>query len=104
VIPEEGSDLWVDTMVVLKSSENKEAAHAFLNYVLAAENQQAVAELVLYKVPNQASMELLDPAARRAVPEPRDHPRAELLAGEQLLDLGEAQAEVTELVTRVVAS
>lgn len=103
VIPEEGSDLWVDTMVVLKSSENKEAAHAFLNYVLAAENQQAVAELVLYKVPNQASMELLDPALVEQFPNLGITP-AELLAGEQLLDLGEAQAEVTELVTRVVAS
>jgi spermidine/putrescine transport system substrate-binding protein len=35
VVPEEGSDLWTDTMVVLKSSENKEAAHAFINWVLA---------------------------------------------------------------------
>ena len=28
VIPKEGSDLWVDTMVVMKASENKDAAHA----------------------------------------------------------------------------
>jgi len=31
VIPEEGSDLWVDTMVILKSSENKDAAYAFVD-------------------------------------------------------------------------
>ena len=28
VVPKEGSDLWADTMVVLKTSKNKEAAHA----------------------------------------------------------------------------
>ena len=31
VVPDEGSDLWTDTMVVLKGSENKEAAFAFVN-------------------------------------------------------------------------
>ncbi|MFJ8114211.1 ABC transporter substrate-binding protein [Streptomyces sp. NPDC096132] len=37
VVPEEGSDLWTDTMVILKSSRNKEAAHAFINHVLDAD-------------------------------------------------------------------
>ena len=34
VIPKEGSDLFVDTMVVTAASEHKDAAHAFINYVL----------------------------------------------------------------------
>jgi spermidine/putrescine transport system substrate-binding protein len=34
VVPEEGSDLWVDTMVVLESSQNKAGAQAFIDYVL----------------------------------------------------------------------
>ncbi len=37
VIPKEGSDLWADTMVILKTSKNKEAAHAFINYILEPE-------------------------------------------------------------------
>ena len=37
VVPKEGSDLWVDTMVIMKSSKNKEAAHAFINYILDPE-------------------------------------------------------------------
>jgi spermidine/putrescine transport system substrate-binding protein len=61
VIPDEGSDVWTDSMVILESSENKDAAHAFINYVLTAEIGKAVAELVLYKVPNQPAMESLDP-------------------------------------------
>ena len=61
VIPDEGSDVWTDTMVILESSQNKDAAHAFINYVLTPEIGKAVAELVLYKVPNQPAMESLDP-------------------------------------------
>ena len=34
VLPKEGADLWTDTMVVLKTSKNKEAAMAFINYML----------------------------------------------------------------------
>ena len=37
VVPKEGSDLWADTMVILKTSKNKEAAHAFINYILDAD-------------------------------------------------------------------
>ena len=38
VVPSEGSDLFADTLVVMESSQNKEAAHAFIDFVLAAEN------------------------------------------------------------------
>jgi spermidine/putrescine transport system substrate-binding protein len=61
VIPDEGSDVWTDTMVILESSQNKDAAHAFIDFVLTPEIGKAVAELVLYKVPNQPAMESLDP-------------------------------------------
>ena len=54
MIPKEGSDLWVDTMVILKASENKEAAYAFVNYILDADNHRWAAENILYKVPNEA--------------------------------------------------
>ena len=68
VVPEEGSDLWVDTMVVLESSSNKEAAHAFIDYVLRPDVGKWVAENILYKVPNKAAMEALDPALIEAFP------------------------------------
>jgi spermidine/putrescine transport system substrate-binding protein len=102
VVPEEGSDLWTDTMVVLESSENKEAAHAFINWVLAPENQQAVAELVYYKVPNAAAMDGLDPALVEQFPNLGMTP-ADLLGEEQLLDLGEDTATYTEIVAQVTA-
>jgi spermidine/putrescine transport system substrate-binding protein len=44
------------------ASENKDAAMAFINYVLKPEVHKWVAENILYKVPNQKATELLDPA------------------------------------------
>jgi len=103
VVPDEGSDLWTDTMVVLKSSENLEAAHAFINWVLSPENHRSVAELVLYKVPNKAAMDGLDPALIEQFPNLGLTP-AELLASEQLLDVGGDTSKYTEIVTEVVSS
>ena len=72
VVPSEGSDLFADVMAIMESSENKEAAHAFINFVLEAENHLKVAELVLYKVPNAPAMEHARSRADQGLSEPRD--------------------------------
>jgi spermidine/putrescine transport system substrate-binding protein len=102
VVPEEGSDLWVDTMTVLKSSDNKEAAMAFVNFVLEADVQSWVAENILYKVPNKAAMDLLDPAMFEQYPNMAMTP-AELLEEETIVDLGEYSTEYTRLATEIAA-
>lgn len=102
VIPAEGSDLWVDTMVILASSSNKEAAHAFINWVIEPETHAWVVENILYKTPNQAAMDLVDPEVFEAFPNTAMTPE-ELLAQEDLLDLGDAQPMYTEIATRVAA-
>ena len=58
-------------MVILKSSENKEAAHAFINYILEPDVHSWVVENILYKVPNQAAMEHDRPGPGQGLPEPR---------------------------------
>ena len=103
VVPKEGSDLWADTMVILKTSKNKEAAHAFINYVLDAKVQSWVVENILYKVPNKPAMDAV--AAKLAV----DYPNigitpAELLKGEGLVDLGAGAPLYSKIVTEVTAS
>jgi spermidine/putrescine transport system substrate-binding protein len=50
MIPKEGSDVFVDTMVVLEKSKNKEAAHKFLDWVLRPDSGKAVTELVLFGI------------------------------------------------------
>lgn len=103
VVPSEGSDLWVDTMVILKSSKNKEAAHAFINYILDPANHAWVAENILYKVPNKAAMEAVGAELAKSYPNMGMMP-ADLLKQETIVDLGDKSAEYTKLATEVTAS
>lgn len=102
-IPEEGTDLWVDTMVVMAESENKEAAHAFINYILGADTHKWVVENILYKVPNKASMEALDPSLIETFPNLGMEP-AKMLEHEMLRDVGNAQKDYSRLKTEVMSA
>ena len=103
VIPKEGSDLWVDTMVVTSASEHKDAAQKFIDYVLRADTGKWVAENILYKVPNKAAMDALDPGLLTAYPNMAMTP-ASLLKLEALRDIGAAQKAYTRAVTEITAS
>ncbi|MFF3444470.1 spermidine/putrescine ABC transporter substrate-binding protein [Streptosporangium sp. NPDC002721] len=100
VIPKEGSDLWVDTMVVLKSSKNKEAGHAFINYILDPKVHGWAAENILYKVPNKAAMDAMD-AKLKADNAPLQMTPSDLLKGESIIDLGEDSAKFSRLASEV---
>jgi spermidine/putrescine transport system substrate-binding protein len=102
VVPEEGSDLWADTMVVLESSDNKDAAFEFINYVLRPESGEGIVDLLTYNTPNQAAMEQLDPKLRKQFPN-LGIPPEELLQQENLRDLGEAQPTWTRIVTEITS-
>ena len=102
VVPEEGSDLWADTMVILNSSKNKEAAHAFIDYILKPEIHSWAVENILYNVPSKPAMEMVDPALAEQYPT-LAVPPADLLGQEQLLDLGDAGPRYTEIVQSVLA-
>jgi spermidine/putrescine transport system substrate-binding protein len=103
VVPKEGSDMWADTMVVVASSEHKDAAHAFINYVLRPEVHRWAAENILYKVPNKAAMEALDPKLLEQYPNMAMTP-ADLLKEEQIRDLGDAQPLYSKTVTEILAA
>ena len=103
VIPKEGTDLWVDTMVVTTASENKDAALKFIDYVLSAETGKWVAENILYKVPNKAAMDALDKTLFETYPNLAMAP-ADMMKQEQLRDLGDAQKAYTKAVTEITAS
>jgi spermidine/putrescine transport system substrate-binding protein len=103
VVPKEGSDLWVDTMVILKSSKNKEAAHAFINFVLEPEIHSWAVENILYKVPNKAAMDQVDAELFTQFPN-LSTPPADLLKEEGLVDLGPAAPRYTEIATEIAAT
>ncbi len=103
VIPKEGSDMWVDSMVVTTASENKAAAEAFINYVLKPENHRWIAESFFYKVPNKAAMDGLDPKVVAQYPNLGIAP-ADMLKYEQLRDLGEGQKLWSKTVTEITSA
>lgn len=58
-LPEEGTNFFVDSMCIPKSTQNKEGAELFINFMLKAEVGAANAEYIGYSTPNTAAFELL---------------------------------------------
>lgn len=103
VVPKEGSDLWVDTMVILKNAAHKDEAYAFVNFMLDPKNHGWAAENILYKVPNKPAMETLSADFLASFPN-MDMAPDELLAFEQLRDVGEAQRAYARIVSEIKAA
>ncbi|MCK9861976.1 ABC transporter substrate-binding protein [Paenibacillus sp. ATY16] len=59
VVPEEGSNLWFDNMVIPKTAKNIEGAHKFINFMLDPEHAAQNAEYVGYSTPNAKALEYL---------------------------------------------
>ncbi len=60
-VPREGANMFFDSMCVLKSSRNKEAAEKFINFMCETEIAVRNAEEVWYAIPHTAAFEALDP-------------------------------------------
>jgi spermidine/putrescine transport system substrate-binding protein len=103
VVPKEGSDLWVDTMVITKSAKNPEGAAKFIDFVMSADNGKWVVENIMYKTPNKAGMEAIDKAMLTQYPNMAITP-AELLKYEQLRDLGDGMKAFSKTVSEVMAA
>ncbi|PNY82641.1 polyamine ABC transporter substrate-binding protein [Deinococcus koreensis] len=59
-LPQEGTTISMDTLVVLRRSPNPELAHRFIDYVLRPEVGAAISNYTYYATPNAAAQELLD--------------------------------------------
>jgi len=104
VVPEEGSDVWVDVFVVPASSEHQDEAAEFIDFVLRPQVHATVAELVLYNVPNPAAMELVAPSLLKQF-DNLGITSAELNANnEALTDVSEAGPEWAQVVSEIKAS
>lgn len=60
VVPEEGSNLWFDNIVIPRTAKNIEGAHAFINFMLDADVAAQNADYVGYSTPNLEAMKLMD--------------------------------------------
>lgn len=58
-LPEEGTNLWSDAMVIPANAKNPELAHEFINYVSSYEGAYDNSSYVGYTSPNKAVMEEL---------------------------------------------
>lgn len=60
VLPKEGAEMWIDSWVILKNSENKDLAYKFINFILCdAKNAKRNAEFVQYATPNAEAFKML---------------------------------------------
>lgn len=59
VVPQEGSNLWFDNMVIPRSARNIEGAHQFINFMLDPEVAAQNTEYVGYSTPNKEALALL---------------------------------------------
>lgn len=59
VVPEEGSNLWFDNMVIPKTATNVDGAYQFINFMLDPENAAQNADYVGYSTPNMEALEIL---------------------------------------------
>ncbi|MEI4771812.1 ABC transporter substrate-binding protein [Psychrobacillus sp. FJAT-51614] len=59
-VPQEGSNLWFDNMVIPKTAANIEGAHAFINFMLDVEVAAQNADYVGYSTPNLAAVDIMD--------------------------------------------
>lgn len=60
VIPESGTNLFVDAMCIPKGARHKEAAEMYINFMCEPDIAYAVADYIDYSTPNLAAYELID--------------------------------------------
>ncbi|MDM8536511.1 spermidine/putrescine ABC transporter substrate-binding protein [Desulfobacterales bacterium HSG17] len=60
-VPEEGTNIWVDYLAVMQSSNKKELAHSFINFLNKPENAARAASFIFYATPNKTAEKFLGP-------------------------------------------
>ncbi|UFT99095.1 spermidine/putrescine ABC transporter substrate-binding protein [Radiobacillus kanasensis] len=77
LLPEEGGELWMDNLVIPKTSKNKYTAEVFINYLLEGEISKQLSDAFPYSNPNQAALDLMSEEERS---NPASYPPQEQIA------------------------
>ena len=103
VIPQEGSNIWVDSAVIPVSAKNKENAEKFINFLCRPDISAANAEEIGYCTPNAQAIELLGEDYQNS---PVTNPSDELMARcEVYIDLDETWLNIyTTLYSEVLST
>ena len=90
VYPSEGAIFWVDSFVIPAGAKNVDEAHAFIDFMLRADNAAACVEEIGYATANKAALELIEEDTRN---NPAIFPAEEVIkAGYFQNDVGDAVA------------
>ena len=60
VIPDEGTNVWIDSWVILKDAPNKENAEKFIDFMCRPDIALLNFEYITYSTPNKAARELIE--------------------------------------------
>ncbi|MBQ9961286.1 MAG: spermidine/putrescine ABC transporter substrate-binding protein [Firmicutes bacterium] len=60
IIPKEGTEVWTDCWAITKSVQNKEAAEAWINFMLDGDVAETNFEYLTYAIPNKEIDDLVD--------------------------------------------
>ena len=91
VIPEEGSNWFVDAMCVLKSSQHMSEAEEWINFICSKEAALRNMDYIWYASPNQEALDSYPDYYEETYGEPLDMERYEIMAAPQeVLDRCEA--------------
>ncbi len=97
LIPEEGAVRWVDNMAVLADAPHPCTAHAFINFILDAENGAQLTNWNFYGSPNSAAEEFID---AEVLEDPAIYPPQDVLAELEFIeDTGDSERLYTDLFT-----
>lgn len=97
-VPDEGGTQWVDNMAIPEGAEHPCTAHAFIDFLLDAENGAALTNWNFYASPNEAAEELIDP---EILGDPAIYPDEELSERLEFIeDTGDFEIEYTDALTR----
>ncbi len=81
VIPKEGSNIWIDSLVIPKNAKHKENAEAFINFICRPEIAKMNFDYITYSIPNDAGRKLIEEPALRnskiAFPDAKELERCE---------------------------
>lgn len=101
IIPKEGSQIWLDSLVILANAPNKPLAEKFLNFALEPEIAARISNFTQFSTPNQAARAHIDPEILK---NPAIYPPPDAMAKlEFLQDLGSNLRLYDEIWTQIKA-
>ncbi len=97
VLPVEGTHRFIDSLAIPKGSPNKDAAHAFINYILRPEVSKLISDDFPYTNPNAAARKLLtDDQRNNPASYPTGDPKLDIFH-----DIGDTAGKIDKMITEL---